>query len=239
KECGSILLVGTQAIEVSLDIDYDIIFTEPAPLDALIQRFGRVNRKREKGICSAVVFSEKNATDKYIYPDQVVDRTLDALKRIIDQNDGLIREGELESLLNYVYPDWSPKEHQVFQTTFDFLKASLESLIPMLHSKRSEEEFYSKFDGIKVLPAVFQTEYTTLLNEFRFIEAERLKVQIRKGKFAQLVNERDDNLQKRSFAWEAGKKVMQVDYWVLHKKYSEDIGIDYNAQEEWSFDNHL
>src|SRR5690606_8677583 len=37
------LLVGTQAIEVSLDIDYDIIFTEPAPIDALIQRFGRVN----------------------------------------------------------------------------------------------------------------------------------------------------------------------------------------------------
>jgi len=40
------LLVGTQAIEVSLDIDYDVIFTEPAPLDALLQRFGRVNRHR-------------------------------------------------------------------------------------------------------------------------------------------------------------------------------------------------
>src|SRR5690606_9716853 len=52
------LLVGTQAIEVSLDIDYDVIYTEPAPLDALVQRFGRVNRKRKKGVCPAIVFTE-------------------------------------------------------------------------------------------------------------------------------------------------------------------------------------
>ena len=43
------MLVGTQTIEVSLDIDYDICFTEPAPIDALIQRFGRVNRRKNDG----------------------------------------------------------------------------------------------------------------------------------------------------------------------------------------------
>ena len=67
KENPIQLLVGTQAIEVSLDIDYDVIYTEPAPIDALIQRFGRVNRKREKGICPVVVFKEANKTDRYIY----------------------------------------------------------------------------------------------------------------------------------------------------------------------------
>jgi CRISPR-associated endonuclease/helicase Cas3 len=38
------VLISTQLVEVSLNIDFDILFTEIAPLDALLQRFGRVNR---------------------------------------------------------------------------------------------------------------------------------------------------------------------------------------------------
>ena len=38
------ILVATQVCEVSLDISYDVLFTELASLPALIQRFGRVNR---------------------------------------------------------------------------------------------------------------------------------------------------------------------------------------------------
>lgn len=38
------LLVATQTVEVSLDIDLDILHTSGAPLEPLIQRFGRVNR---------------------------------------------------------------------------------------------------------------------------------------------------------------------------------------------------
>ncbi|WP_297065633.1 CRISPR-associated helicase Cas3' [Thermococcus sp.] len=42
------ILVATQVVEVSLDIDYDVLYTETAPIDALIQRFGRVNRRGVK-----------------------------------------------------------------------------------------------------------------------------------------------------------------------------------------------
>jgi CRISPR-associated endonuclease/helicase Cas3 len=38
------ILAATQVIEVSLDIDYDILFTEACYLDSLIQRAGRINR---------------------------------------------------------------------------------------------------------------------------------------------------------------------------------------------------
>ena len=40
------IVIATQVVEVSLDINFDLIITETAPLDSLIQRFGRVNRKR-------------------------------------------------------------------------------------------------------------------------------------------------------------------------------------------------
>lgn len=42
------LVVSTQVVEVSLDISFDRMITQCAPLDGMIQRFGRVNRKRTK-----------------------------------------------------------------------------------------------------------------------------------------------------------------------------------------------
>lgn len=60
------LLVGTQAIEVSLDIDFDGLYTELGLIDALLQRFGRVNRKRKKGIWIVSCLMKINKSDFYL-----------------------------------------------------------------------------------------------------------------------------------------------------------------------------
>ncbi len=229
------LLVGTQAIEVSLDIDYDVIYTEPAPIDALIQRFGRVNRKRKKGICPVVVFKEANKNDKYIYSPELIEKTIDVFENILSEGNNIIEEHKLQAYIDFVYPNWNEKDKRSFDEIYQLLKyASENQLFPLLHSKKKEDDFYKQFDGIKVLPIMLRERFEDCLSKFDFIGAERLKVQIRKNKFAQLMFENDQNLFKTSYNFASVKgKLITIPYWVLTKKYDSEIGLLYNEQETW------
>lgn len=59
------IIIGTQVIEQSLDIDFDVMITEIAPMDLLIQRIGRLFRhdikrpiKHQEPVCYVTDFSE-------------------------------------------------------------------------------------------------------------------------------------------------------------------------------------
>jgi CRISPR-associated endonuclease/helicase Cas3 len=75
------VLVATQVVEVSLDIDFDCGYLEPAPIDAMIQRMGRVNRKGSRDPEPIVVFREPVGTYP-IYQTALVGRTLQELSTL-------------------------------------------------------------------------------------------------------------------------------------------------------------
>lgn len=106
------LLIATQAVEVSLDIDYDVAFIENAPIDALIQRFGRINRAGKKQISPI----DRKADIKYytvpIYLfENIIGRTpfydKEVLKdtwRYLSALDGQeLSENDLVEVCNHVY----------------------------------------------------------------------------------------------------------------------------------------
>ncbi len=97
------LLIATQAIEVSLDISFDLMFSEAAPFDSLIQRAGRCNRfgRSEEG--RFIVFPISDIAKKFVYrgAGTNLQRTTDVLR----EHSGLLSERELSEMLAKVYQD--------------------------------------------------------------------------------------------------------------------------------------
>ena len=234
KEDDVSLLVGTQAIEISLDVDFDLIYTAPAPLDALLQRFGRVNRKREKGICPCYVFKERNDVDKYIYKNAgVIERTLEVLKQIEQDEGGIIQENKLQALIDVVYPCWSEEEQEDFSMTKTLFEDYVEKdLRPLEYSAEREEEFYKQFDDKKVIPAALVPEYQSRISNLQFVKAEGLLVSISKRRFGNMLHE--GNIEQKTFVYSKNedKQIISIKQYVINSEYDERLGLVFSETEK-------
>lgn len=226
------LLVGTQAIEVSLDIDYDTIYSEPAPIDALIQRFGRVNRKREKEICICHVFDTQNEKDKFIYNQAVVSRSLEVLSEIEKKENGIIHERDLQKYIDKVYPDWEEKQKEDFNVTYKMLSIGIANrLSPLTYDDKSEELFYKQFDSIKVLPVSLKPNYQQYLDTHQFVKADGLLVSIRESRFFALSKDNEVYRERFCYTDDDKDKIKNQSMFVINRVYNEELGLQiYKAE---------
>lgn len=105
QQDGPCIVVSTQVVEVSLDISFDLMVTDAAPIDSLIQRFGRINRKRTEQTIGKykpifVVAPPKSKQDALPYDLDIITRSYEILP------DGrLLAEKDVPGLLNQVYTE--------------------------------------------------------------------------------------------------------------------------------------
>ena len=179
-------LVATQVVEVSLDVSFDTIFTEVAPVDDLLQRFGRVNRYGEhpKGV---EVHVARKFDDKLlrVYDRERLEKTL-----AVAPEDGTSLTVEVAAnWVQRVYLEgWTKKERQRYEQACSAFKSVLEALRPLLRLTEGEEEFYGLFQSAEVLPSRLCREYAKHLQEKHYLLANQLLVPIPLGTFHMLNN---------------------------------------------------
>lgn len=106
------IVIGTQVLEQSLDIDFDVLFTDIAPMDLIIQRIGRLHRhkiSRPKQLTIPRVYitgineyGDYGKENEFIYEKYLLMKTDHFLK------DKIIIPNDVSSLVQKVY-DLTPK----------------------------------------------------------------------------------------------------------------------------------
>lgn len=172
------LLIATQAVEVSLDIDYAVALIENAPIDALIQRFGRVNRSGSRKVPATIhLFENSIGNVEKIYPRRLKE-TWDELST---RNGAELSEQMLMEVCDKVYQGgYSEEEATDFQIGFQVERISrFREMILAAHWLDWVEEVIEQSSmKIEVLCQNLLSEYINRKDEGRFIEAAQLIVQV-------------------------------------------------------------
>ena len=114
---GRAIVVATQVIEQSLDLDFDLMLTDMAPIDLMVQRAGRLHRharsvEERYGLERRLVITEPDKTDglpkfeadEYVYARYVLLRSFYALQA---KGNAMTLPTDTSSLIEQVYGDLS------------------------------------------------------------------------------------------------------------------------------------
>ncbi|MDD2802485.1 MAG: CRISPR-associated helicase/endonuclease Cas3, partial [Methylococcales bacterium] len=210
RAVGGRILVATQVVEQSLDLDFDWIITQLCPVDLLFQRLGRLHRHQrdnrplefEQPRCVVIVPTKESVygDTRYVYQNlRALWRTEQFLK-----NKEIVFKSNQEDLKKYTaYRDWIEKVYceeawgsepeaieQAYQKYVDEIVGVQRMLANMMVNRKVEEIKSDESDKAGSLTRDGEMSLTVIL------------VVEKKGKFLTLDDVDLDSLEKWQY-WEA------------------------------------
>ncbi len=185
------LLISTQAVEVSLDIDFDVMFSECAPLDSLIQRAGRCNRNGFKQGSEFIVFQASDIAKNKVYKKwaKILERTEETIK----SNQKYLSEYEIMDMLEHVYSDFTIYDDNFKRAQEIYDMVAREEMI--FDVPLSEEKTrILDYEKVSIIPIKFKDIVEDLFAQRRYALIPLYEVPIGITKYHKLRKHRyDDN----------------------------------------------
>ncbi|MBC1793457.1 CRISPR-associated helicase Cas3' [Listeria booriae] len=147
---GPCIWVATQVVEASLDIDFDLLFTELSDLNGLFQRMGRCYRNRELDVATNVyVFDEKCSG---IGKNSVIDPLIHQNSRkALQEVGGPISEAEKLALIDRVYSTEALAGSDYYTAVIDNIDY-VQSFHTYELDKKTVREKFRNINSVSVIP---------------------------------------------------------------------------------------
>lgn len=170
------VVVSTQVIEVSLDVSFDAMFTELAPVDCLLQRFGRINRHgaiTPNNLGECFVYKADDRGSQKIYDKNILQLTKAHCP---------VKPLSFISALDWietVYPNGlSEDENNKKKTAYDGFSQVVAQLKPMLDPPADVDLESSLMSTVEVIPLQFENDWRRLKSRGEHLLARRLTVNV-------------------------------------------------------------
>ncbi|MER0240920.1 CRISPR-associated helicase Cas3' [Streptomyces sp. HSW2009] len=157
------LVVATQVVEVSLQLDFDRGAVECAPVEAIAQRAGRVNRRglHPEGPVDFRVhpFEKPNP-----YPRDAMDASWEALRSLVDDGATTLSEQDIDELLRRAYDTaWGREWEEEARRQRDEFAARFLTFTDPFHDRSEFAHALTKaFDSVEVLHHEDRAAYRAL-----------------------------------------------------------------------------
>lgn len=222
--------ITTQIVEASLDIDFDMLYTEMSTLDSLFQRFGRCYRSREyKGKEPNVkIYIKEISGIGYIYDKEIYQKSIDLLQeysgQILDEKTKIDLVDKLYSKEMLQDTDFYKKFNEAFRV--------LDNTIDYDTSKKDAQKILRNIDNIDVIPKIIYDDNLNLFEEYSIKLDKKKKYELKRRIYKLFISINSSN------KWKLGNLITECPYikgkYIIDTKYDKEIGLLLENDEEYS-----
>lgn len=219
SNAGGEIWITTQIVEASLDIDFDMLYTEMSTLDSLFQRFGRCYRKRDYlgDDANVNIYISKVSGRGTIYDEDIMSKSISYIYRY---NNSFIAEKDKSEMVERLYSKQELAGTD-FLNKFNNACKQLDNIIEYDTSSREAQKLFRDISTYTVIP-----EDIYLKNQNLFIDYANEKNYEKKSIILLEINKLTLSVAYYKIKDENKLSNSEIDYIkVINCKYDSDYGL--------------
>ncbi|EMQ2589889.1 CRISPR-associated helicase Cas3' [Listeria monocytogenes] len=228
KKC---IWVATQVVEASLDIDFDLLFTELSDVNGLFQRMGRCYRNRRLDVDTNVyVFDGGAKVCSGVGIDNFIDKLIfENSKTILNEHAGVLTEEKKMELVEQVYSTEALSGSKFYNDLIDKLNY-VKAFESYLMNKADVRKRFRNINSVSVIPEEVWQDNAEEINSYFAILRKTSKEISTKEKMIARTNLAEFMVSVPDYLYKKGESVVrEINRYesVIEFKcgYSSDVGV--------------